>query len=414
MGWSLANTHISNPRRLPSGATEPAIVCFSHLRWDFVYHRPHHLLSRFARERHVLFIEPPTTGLMRAPFIETRSGGHNIEVAVPHLPEGLSSTEKSTILQSMVDDVLSESRLDRFIAWYDTPAPLVYTRHLAPEVVVYDCMTSSPVAYNDNSELPLLDQALLKRADLVFTGGQTLYELLSGLHEEVHLFPGSVDRAHFSRAKQSLRPPVDQNAIPHPRIGYFGVIDERIDTQLLAKVAEMRPDWQFVLVGPATPEVAQRLPQASNLHYLGRRAYEELPNYVAGWDVAILPFAVNEVTRYCNPTKILGYLAGGRPVVSSAIPDVVAHYSSEGLVHIAADAEGFVRAVEEASAQKHDNTWLNKVERYLARTSWERTHARIAALIERATRTKRHRLNASPGQERHIRPDPQPPTRAVA
>jgi UDP-galactopyranose mutase len=222
---------------------------------------------------------------------------------------------------------------------------------------------------------------LLARADLVFTGGQSLYEAKRGQHPRVFAFPSSVDAAHFARARREIEDPADQAAIPHPRLGFFGVIDERMDLDLLAAVADARPDWHLAIIGPVVKVDPALLPKRANIHYLGKKDYQELPAYLAGWDVALLPFAINESTRFISPTKTPEYLAAGKPVVSTPIRDVVRPYGMRGLVHIAATADDFVQAIAQALAEDGDAR-MQRADAFLAQESWDRTWERMRRLIE--------------------------------
>ena len=224
----------------------------------------------------------------------------------------------------------------------------------------------------------------MKGADVVFTGGQSLYE---AKHQKrsVHAFPSSIDRDHFMHARTRGEDPEDQKRIPHPRLGFFGVIDERFDIELLDAVAAARPHWQFVLVGPITKIDPASLPQRLNTHYLGPKQYEELPKYIAGWDVALLPFAINESTRYISPTKTPEYLAAGKPVVSTPITDVIRPYGQMDLVRIAGTAEEFRAAIEDAlKPNATGKEWLDQVDKFLAQTSWDKTWAEMSDLIDRS------------------------------
>jgi len=226
---------------------------------------------------------------------------------------------------------------------------------------------------------------LMFRADLVLTGGQSLYEAKRGLHPNVHAFPSSVDVKHFARARGAQSEPEDQTnaSIPRPRIGYFGVIDERMDMDLVRGVAEARPDWQLVFVGPTCKIDPASFPTLPNVHRLGRKAYEELPEYVAGWDVAILPFARNESTRFISPTKTPEYLAAGKPVVSTSIRDVVRPYGKENLARIADSVPDFVAAIEAAMAEDEESR-IRRADQFLSKISWERTFNGIRDLIAEA------------------------------
>jgi UDP-galactopyranose mutase len=200
----------------------------------------------------------------------------------------------------------------------------------------------------------------------------------------VHAFPSSVDVAHFATARRPLPDPADQAAIAHPRLGFFGVVDERMDLELLAAVADARPDWQLVIVGPVVKIDPASLPRRPNLHFLGGKLYTELPTYLANWDVALMPFARNESTRFISPTKTPEYLAAGKPVVSTSIRDVVRPYGDLGLVRIADTPEDFVRACEAALTEDRA-TWLPRVDSHLATMSWDNTWAGMKALLDAAS-----------------------------
>jgi glycosyltransferase involved in cell wall biosynthesis len=266
------------------------------------------------------------------------------------------------------------------VLWYWTPMSLAFTRHLTPTAVVFDCMDELAGFAGAPPALKDMERDLMARADVMFTGGSSLYEAKRAAHRNVHAFPSSVDVPHFARARRITREPADQAAIPHPRIGFFGVIDERMDLALVAGVAERRPDWQLVFLGPTCKIDPASLPAHGNIHYLGMKSYEQLPDYLAGWDVAMLPFAKNDATRFISPTKTPEYLAAGRPVVSTSIRDVVRPYGELGLVHIADDADAFVRAIE--AAMREDALVRDKkVEACLAGQSWDTTWSRMDALI---------------------------------
>ena len=358
------------------------IVCFSHLRWDFVYQRPQHLLSRAARSRRVFYIEEPRAGAQSA-RMETIRDPSGVTIAVPHLP----SKSDLVVLQTMIDFFLSAHEVSHFVAWYYTPLALHFTAHLRPVATVYDCMDELSAFAGAPPGLREAERTLLARADLVLTGGHSLYLAKRNLHANVHEFPSSVDVAHFAKARDSRRDPVDQAHIPGPRIGFFGVLDERLDRDLLAAVAAQRPEWHLVMIGPVAKIDVADLPTAPNLHYLGAKTYAELPAYIAGWDVAILPFARNEATRYISPTKTPEYLAAGRPVVSTSIADVVRPYGEEGLVRIADTPADFIVAVGDALAERHAD-WLPRADAFLAGTSWDLTWERIAERLRAAVVTR--------------------------
>lgn len=357
------------------------LVCLSHLRWNFVYQRPQHLLTRCAKSRRVFFIEEPIFTAENHWWLEISQGDGGVWVAVPHLPQGLSEERAIEIQQSLIDDLLAACKIQNYILWYYTAMALPFTAHLEPRVVVYDCMDELSAFKGASPILREREAELLQRADLVFTGGQSLYEAKRDRHPHVHAFPSSIDVAHFAQARQSKNDPADQAEIPHPRLGFFGVIDERMDISLLAQVAEARPDWQLVIIGPVVKIDPATLPRHANIHYLGSKSYQELPHYVSGWDVALLPFARNESTRFISPTKTPEYLASGKPVVSTSIRDVVRPYGEQKLVQIADEADDFVKAVDVAM-QQADAAWLDRVDAFLSQNSWDLTWEKMNGLIE--------------------------------
>jgi UDP-galactopyranose mutase len=294
--------------------------------------------------------------------------------------------------RSLLEGLLSERRIDvdQAVLWYYTPMALPFSRHLSPRATVYDCMDELSAFKGAPPELREREDELFSRADLVFTGGQTLYEAKRDRHPAVYAFPSSIDHEHFAQARTTIREPQDQVAIPHPRLGFFGVIDERLDIELLDAVAHARPDWQIVMIGPVVKIDPAALPRRDNIHYLGGKAYADLPAYLAGWDVALLPFARNESTRFISPTKTPEYLAAGKPVVSTSIRDVVRPYGDMKLVGIADTAEEFVKAVEFALDERGRSAeWLARVDEFLGQTSWDKTWGQMSRLIEEVAATRR-------------------------
>jgi len=358
------------------------IVCFSHLRWNFVFQRPQHLLSRFARKHKVLFIEEPILydGDSRFVVEETPSG---VSVAVPHLALETPTDAIDTSLKKLLGELLDSEGVSRFVAWYYTPMMLGWSEHLEPVAVVYDCMDELSAFKNAPPEMALREAELLGLADLVFTGGRSLYQAKRTLHDAVYCFPSSIDVAHFSRALTQIEEPDDQAGISFPRIGFFGVIDERTDIDLLAQIAGLRPEWQFVMLGPVVKIDENELPRSSNIHYLGGKSYDELPEYIAGWDVAMMPFAMNDSTRFISPTKTPEYLAAGRAVVSTPVRDVVRSYGDAGLVRIAGTPEEFVSAIQ-AALDEDPNDRRARAREFLETMSWDKTQASMSELIDEA------------------------------
>jgi UDP-galactopyranose mutase len=385
---------INRARRPEPSSARPDLVCLSHLRWDFVTQRPQHLLSRCAKYGRVFFVEEPVfdEGSARLEISQRDSG---VWVVVPHLPDGLqSSVAVEAMMAGMIDRLFAERGIREHVLWYYTPMALGFTRHLRPLATVYDCMDELSAFKGAPPELHAREAELFRRADLVFTGGQSLYEAKRDKHPAVYAFPSSIDRAHFAQAREPLAEPDDQAAIPRPRLGFFGVLDERFDAALLDAVAAARPDWQLVMIGPVVKIDPASLPRRANVHYLGGKRYEELPAYLSGWDVALMPFAINESTRYISPTKTPEYLAAGKPVVSTPIRDVVRPYGTQGLVEIAATAEEFVAAAECSLSAGDRGGWLARVDAFLAQNSWDETWARMSRLIDEVVAS--HRTSGAP------------------
>ncbi len=365
---------------MPPGP-QPALLCLSHLRWDFVYQRPNHLMARAARDRRVYFVEEPVVGEGPAGLDISRRDG--VVIVRPQLPPELADGARDAVLGGLLGDFVQNHELGRPWLWYYTPMALPWSRTIEASAVIYDCMDQLSAFRGAPAELVSLERELFRRADVVFTGGRSLYEEKRSQHPNAHPVPSAVDVAHFGQAREPGEDPVDQAAIARPRIGYYGVIDERLDLPLIADVARQRPDWQIVLVGPVAKLAPEEVPTAPNIHHLGLKGYDELPDYLRGWDVAIMPFALNDATRFISPTKTPEYLAGGRPVVSTPVHDVVEPYGRLRLVGIADTAETFVNAIERALRQDVPSL-LRRADGLLAEMSWDATWARMDGLVRSA------------------------------
>ncbi|MBD2338893.1 UDP-galactopyranose mutase [Calothrix sp. FACHB-156] len=385
-GTSRLHSSSSHKKTQPTETFKdtPDIICLSHLRWNFVYQRPQHLLSRCAQGKRVFLIEEPIFSADPLARLDINEDGSGVVVVVPHLPQNLSQEAINADLQVLIDGLLVEQKINKYICWYYTPMAIAFTRHLQPQAVVYDCMDELSAFKGASPTLKNYEAELFRLADLVFTGGQSLYESKVNQHPNVYAFPSSVDVPHFAQARH-LPEPADQAHIPHPRLGFFGVIDERMDIELLAGIADSRPDWHLVIIGPVVKIDPATLPQRENIHYLGSRDYKQLPAYLAGWDLAMLPFALNESTRFISPTKTPEYLAAGRPVVSTSIQDVVRPYGESNLVRIADTVPEFVAAAEKAMREDtRTSEWLTEVDTFLEKISWDRTWAAMMKLIDSA------------------------------
>jgi glycosyltransferase involved in cell wall biosynthesis len=373
------------------------LLVFSHLRWNFVYQRPQHLLTRLAERWPVVFMEEPVPGAAED-RIERICAAAGVEVWRPHLrgPEfGFHAAHRAT-LRRLVAQQIAEQGISDYWAWFYTPMALPIADALEPSGVVYDCMDELSAFRGAPPELLEQEAHLLRVADVVFTGGVSLFEAKRHRHRNIHCFPSSVDASHF-RGGADEHPM--QRAIARPRLGYCGVIDERIDLELIAGVADARPQWQVVMVGPTAKIDPANCPRRPNIHWLGQQSYQDLPAFINGWDVCLLPFALNESTRFISPTKTLEYMACGKPSVSTAIRDVVEPYGH--VVPIRADAAGFVAACEEILArtpqQRHEHALA--LAEVISRTSWDATAAAMVELILEA-QTARSGAGAPAGRAR--------------
>jgi glycosyltransferase involved in cell wall biosynthesis len=362
------------------------IVCFSHLRWDFVFQRPQHLLNRLADHFRIYYVEEPVFHQEREFYSEVVH--NNIYVIKPHLkgtPDDANVAERQRVL---VRNLFFKHKINDYILWYYTPMALEITNTLKPVVTVYDCMDELSAFRFAHPALKQMEKDLLNKADVVFCGGNNLYNAKKHQHTNIHSFPSSIDKKHFATARHIKQDPADQLNIPSPRFGFYGVIDERFDIELIREVAEKKPEWHFVLIGPVVKIDPATLPRKENIHYLGSKKYSELPAYLSGWDISLVSFALNESTQYISPTKTPEYLAGGKPVISTPIKDVVDSYGKNGLVHIINNAEEFIEVATKELAVKDKHEWLMQVDKCLANNSWEITVNNMRKIIYEAIAEK--------------------------
>lgn len=382
----LLNSTVSVSQTLKPRSSRPLVdfdvVCLSHLRWNFVFQRPQHLMTRWARDKRVFFVEEPIEGPRADSTIQIDKSG--VIVVTPTLPKGLTAEARLAAQRLLLDELSDRFAICTPLLWYYTPMALPFSRHLNTAAIVYDCMDELSGFLGCPPELILLERELMSHADVMFTGGQSLFESKRKLHRNVHPFPSSVDVNHFGQARSAQDAPADQAEIPGPRIGFHGVIDERMNLQLVREVALARPNYHFIFLGPVVKIDPETLPKLPNVHFLGCKTYEQLPTYLAGWDATMMPFALNEATRFISPTKTPEYLAGGKPVVSTPIQDVVRPYGDLNLVRIANTSAEFAAALDDSLNTPHPN-WLRRADRFLAGLSWDRTWKQMRSLVEEVT-----------------------------
>jgi glycosyltransferase involved in cell wall biosynthesis len=385
------STHLIPNRREGAAVQPPVLVVFSHLRWGFVYQRPQHLLSRLAGRWQVLFVEEPQ--LSGGPArLEVREVQPGLTVLVPHTPINAPGFHDDQIaaVELLLRTHLETQQLQIDAAWLYTPMALPLAHALHASCLIYDCMDELSAFKGAPRQLRQRESALMQQAALVLTGGPSLFEARRHQHPNIHCFCSSVDADHFSPASLDAGSPLAQRArelqggLPRPRLGFFGVIDERLDIDLVRALAERHPEWALVMVGPVVKIDPASLPQLPNIHWLGMQPYELLPYLLAGWDLALMPFAMNDSTRFISPTKTLEYMAGYQPVVSTPIRDVQSLYAPT--VAIAAACDEFVRACEtvlnEGSTVR--NARLTEMAKLVARHSWDDTAEAVHKLLKEA------------------------------
>lgn len=368
------------------------LICVSHLRWDFVWQRPQHLLSRFAQHYRVLFVEEPVTIEGEGqPLLEIFPGQHSSNVTVARLVQpvgahqwiGHGDPRTCSAYCKLLGDYLDSQGIDAPILWLYTPMALEFTDTIKHRLLIYDVMDQLAAFKGAPLELKDREQTLLKRADVVFTGGVSLFVDKQAHNPNTHLLPSGVEIEHFAHAayRDAFERPADLESIPQPILGYFGVIDERMDLPLLARVAASHPEWQIVLLGPVAKIDRADLPQADNIHYLGMKTYNLLPAYLAHFDVALIPFAMNESTRFLSPTKTLEYMAAHKPIVSTPIRDVIDLYGE--VVRVGETPEEFIAQIEHALTEKTDLRRRAKEDELLAQHTWDNIVRHMDRLVDR-------------------------------
>jgi UDP-galactopyranose mutase len=381
----------------PTSISQPTIVCLAHLSWEHVWQRPQHILSRLARHYPVLYInEPFPVETVEAPELRLVAQTNNLTAWQPLFPNRAEVLNRwREVYLELVGNQLfgrnpahQNGRLvgpQPLIFWFYTPVPYYFLDHFPADLVVYDVMDQLANFKGAAQDLPEREEQLLAQADVVFTGGRSLYESRRHRHPNVHLFASGVEAAHFAQAfapETAVAPEIA--GLPRPVLGYTGVIDERLDLALIDQVASQHPEWHIVMVGPVAKIEESELPRRPNIHYLGQQPYQRLPALLKGFDVCLMPFALNEATRYISPTKTLEYMAARKPIVSTPVPDVAANWSDA--VAIAGSPAAFIAAVEQSLNEgvAEQNRRLARAQAYVAANSWDRIAADMRALLEEA------------------------------
>jgi len=345
------------------------MVVFCHLRWDFVYQRPQHIISRLAKTYKILFIEEP--------WHRPEEQGSRLNIVTPNLhvlqPNVHHIEEIAGILTQYTDNTIG-------IGWFYSASFIPLLDFFSFDTIVYDCMDELSLFKGAPEKLVDQERRLMNHADIVFTGGKSLYESKVKYHDNVFCFPSSVDREHFATALNGIELPDDISGIKTPIVGYFGVIDERIDLDLLNQTAIAQPLVNFVMIGPLAKIGEHDLPRQHNIHYLGMKDYKDLPGYLKAFSIAMMPFALNDSTKYISPTKTLEYMAAGKPIISTAIADVVRDYSDA--VQIIATPIDFCNAINKVLVNSTNALTAYNYSNILEKTSWDATVNKMQTILK--------------------------------
>ncbi|RYU94205.1 glycosyltransferase family 1 protein [Emticicia agri] len=358
------------------------LLCFAHIQWESVFQRPQHLMSHAAKKWRVFYMEEPTfeeTAEEPEMSVKELSKHKNLYVVQMKLPQALATNESNKRITELLARLCHDYKIENYGTWYYAPSSIHYTSALYPRVAVYDCVnpirTRQPALIDTENEL-------ISQTDLVFVNGQTLYEAKRNWHPQVYNFPSSIEKAHFMQARIELPEPADQEEILYPRLGMYGAIDECFDVEMLRALADRRPDWQFILIGPIVDIDERTLPKAENIHYLGEKPYQELPSYISNWNMALMLVSTEKATNVHSPTRTPEYLAAFKPIVATPVADVLSPYQEMGLVSTAADVYEFEAAIEEALSYDKRKEWKKKIDDFLKTHSWDITWQQMRHLIK--------------------------------
>ena len=365
----------------------PPLVVFSSQRWHFAWQRTQQLLTRLASNYRITVVEPPLT-THRDAYLECTPVAHGITLAVPHTrcdPGGFHA-DQFPVTARLLAQFMREHAIVAPLVWLDTPAALPLVQALAPRAVVYDCHDDA-AAHGGDDGLRHLEEQLMRVADVVIAGGPSLYESHRARHANVHCIANAVAAAHFAppspsaKSIEAVSARAIHAAIPNPRLGFFGVIDERIDLELLARVADLRPDWQIVMAGPLRGVTPAALPQRGNLMWLGAQTYAILPHLQAHWDLCLLPFKVDACAHHAAPIEALEFLAGQKSVVATPVHDVAALHGH--IVRLAHGAHAFVEACRTAMCERGPLRRQRRIDALISvhSSTWERAADRVHKLL---------------------------------
>src|SRR5690606_21451546 len=376
------------------------LIVFSHIRWHESERRPQQIIRRLAAEGRVFYLEEPLQREHPEPHLEVQELLPNLFLCQPQTPERVVGFHETQLpyLDHLLAQLIEDYGIDDWVAWFYTPTAEPLMHDYQPLAVVYDCMGElhGRLHRPGKAYLPEREVDLLQAADLVFTDSSSVQRALQGKHDQVFCFLDGVDQAHFRPVQPPPEPP-QQASLPHPRLGYFGSLDRRLDRELLATLAAAHPDWQLVMIGPVTHlEDEEALPQAPNIHYPGPEKFGDLPAFMSHWDLCILPWVCNEATQWASPVRLLEFLATEKPVVSTPIAGLTDQLTP--LLYLADSPDAFIRACEQALVETAEarEQRLTGVRQVLEEGRWERTVPRMQQLLQQAVAQNRQRRTRRP------------------
>lgn len=385
------------------------IVYFGPEKWDGLWRNRHQLMSRFARDNRVLYVEPRhylkslrrqwRAGQIgwRALWRSFREAGVSevrpnlwVYSSPLHIPiAGRFPLDRLTwwLWRARLGRVLRQLGFDRPITWLSRPEQLPLAGHFGAKLVIYhvvdEYLAYNAVAAGAREAVRALEQQLLSRADLVVVVTEALRKSKGSLNPHTYLVPNGVDIQAYIQAMDNPRPtPEDVGKLPKPVIGYVGLIAARLDLGLLRRIALAHPDWSLALVGAvddrhSATELSE-LQQIPNIHFLGLKPVERVPDYVRAFDVGVIPYRLDEAAQNASPLKLYDYLAAGKPIVAT---DFAAARTFGELVRIGGTPEAFERELELALAERDDG--LTQRRRFHAQeNSWDKRVDQLAAIID--------------------------------
>lgn len=361
------------------------LMVLSHLRWDFVTQRPQHLMHRLAKTYNVIFIEEPIFTERKTSTIKIIKKANHIQVVQISAPS-LTHFDYINQVKRIATNVSSQTLP---LLWLYSPAYIHFVKQIPHKLLIFDCMDELAAFKGASAVIKNQERLLLQKADLVFTGGYSLYKSKSKFNAATYCFPSSVDLDHFTQAQRKTQSvPTDIKDVTHPIVGFYGVLDERLDLQLISNTAKLLPDVSFVMIGPVVKIDPDSLPQAPNLHYLGMKTYEELPLYLQEFDICWMPFALNEATKFISPTKTLEFMAALKPIISTPIQDVARIY--QDIVTITTSPQEIKHAITHYLNESGRLTKARhkKQQEILAKSSWDKTATAMNQLIQQSLRHK--------------------------